>query len=212
MNPDGEQRKSKIWRGILEWIFTIAIALLIALPIRHFIAEPFIVSGASMDPTFASGQFLIVDRLSYNFGSPQRGDVVVFKYPHDPKTYYIKRIIGLPGESLTMTDGKIRVTPATTVTTSTSTSTTPTSTSDVSTSSAGFILDESYIDAAHVSHDGFSVTLDLDHYFVLGDNRTQSSDSRAWGPLDRNLIIGKPFVRILPLSSISLFPGKVEER
>jgi len=93
---DGEKR-SGFWNGVREWAKVIVIALLIALPIRFFIVEPFVVNGASMDPTFSSGQFLLVDRLTYRFEPPQRGDVIVFEYPNDPSVYYIKRIVGLPG-------------------------------------------------------------------------------------------------------------------
>ena len=187
--------KKSLWASMVEWIKVIVIALIISLPIRYFIAEPFIVQGASMDPTFATNQFLIVDRLSYRFENPQRGDVIVFEYPNNPRIYYIKRIIGLPGETITMKDGNITIT----------------NHNDAAFTAAnpnGLTLDEPYIEDIHKSHDDLSTTLDKDNYFVMGDNRLQSSDSRAWGDLNRNLIIGQPFVRLLPLPSISIWPGK----
>ncbi len=194
-NPSSNQKKKTLWANIKEWIQVIVIALIISLPIRYFIAEPFIVNGASMDPTFATGQFLIVDRLSYRFENPARGDVIVFEYPNNPKIYYIKRIIGLPGETIAMKDGEITIT----------------NKDDAAFTAAhpnGFTLNEPYIDAIHKAHDTLTTTLNKDNYFVMGDNRLQSSDSRVWGDLNRDLIVGKPFIRLLPIPSISIWPGK----
>ncbi len=188
MNPEGEQKKSSGWTTLGDWVKTIIIALIIALPIRYFIAEPFIVSGASMDPTFASGQFLIVDRLSYRFAPPQRGDVVIFEYPNDPSVYFIKRIIGLPGETVKISDGIVTIV-------------------NVDYPN-GLQLTEPYVEPSHDSHDSATEVLGPTQYFVMGDNRAQSSDSRAWGPLPANLIVGRPFVRLLPLNMISILPGE----
>ncbi len=172
---------------IREWIQVILIALVISLPIRFFIAEPFVVNGASMDPTFSTGQFLIVDRLSYRFEKPSRGDVIVFKYPNNPSVYFIKRIIGLPGETLSIKDGKVTIIN--------------------SQNPGGLVLDETYIDPTHRSFETSITKLDSDQYFVMGDNRAQSSDSRVWGMLDRGLIAGRPIVRLLPISQLSILPG-----
>lgn len=177
--------------ALREWIQVIAIALIVALPIRFFVAEPFIVNGASMDPTFSTGQFLIVDRLTYHFEEPQRGDVIVFEYPNDPSVYYIKRIIGLPNEIVSIKKGKVNIANQS--------------------SPEGFELDESYIDAAHASVDTLTVTLGKNEYFVMGDNRSQSSDSRAWGPLNENYIVGRPIVRLLPFGSLSILPGSLND-
>src|SRR4051812_16201100 len=95
-------KKQTTWQSVKEWARVIIIALIISLPIRFFIAEPFVVNGASMDPTFSTGQFLIVDRLTYRFETPARYDVIVFQYPNNPSIYYIKRIIGLPGETVSI--------------------------------------------------------------------------------------------------------------
>ena len=188
-------RQNRVWNSVKEWIQVIIIALMISLPIRFFIAEPFIVNGASMDPTFSTGQFLIVDRITYRFGNPSRGDVIVFKYPNDPKIYYIKRIVGLPGETLTMTDGSIVVTK-------------PEDPIFTEQYPKGLTLDESYIAQVHRSHDTMTTTLGENNFFVMGDNRLQSSDSRAWGTLDRSLIVGRPIIRLLPPSALSVWPGK----
>lgn len=185
-----QSKKSGAMSALREWIQVIIIALVVALPIRFFVAEPFIVNGASMDPTFSTGQFLIVDRLTYRFEQPKRGDVIVFEYPNDPSVYYIKRIIGLPGETVSIKRGQVTITDAT--------------------HPEGFTLDESYIDAAHSSIDTLTVDLGTEEYFVMGDNRSQSSDSRVWGPLDKDLIIGRPIVRLLPFGSIGVFPGSLD--
>jgi signal peptidase I len=186
--PQNPATKASFWSSLAEWIKVIAIALLISLPIRFFIAEPFIVNGASMDPTFATGQFLIVDRLSYRFNEPKRGDVIVFRYPNNPSTYYIKRIIGLPGEKLRADNGKISI-----------------ENKDNASSSP---LVEAYIGDSHRSYDNFVTSLDDDQYFVMGDNRRESSDSRAWGPLQKDLIIGRPALRLYPITKLSIYPGE----
>jgi signal peptidase I len=191
MNPDPSQKRNSSWHTVRDWLQTIIIALIIALPIRYFIAEPFIVSGASMDPAFASGQFLIVDRLSYELGDPNRDDVIVFKYPNNPSVYYIKRIIGLPGETVKIADGRVTIVNQE--------------------NPDGFILNEQFIETDHASHDSLIAMLGPKEYFVMGDNRAQSSDSRIWGSLDRSYIIGRPVLRLLPVPAITLWPGKYED-
>ena len=185
--------KNSVWKSIREWVQVVVVALLISLPIRFFIAEPFVVNGASMDPTFSTGQFLIVDRVTYRFEQPKRYDVIIFQFPN-PQTlesekgvYYIKRIIGLPGETVAIKDGKVSISAA---------------------SSTPFQVDDSYVASVHASHDNFSMTLGPTEYFVMGDNSAQSSDSRAWGPLDAHFIVGRPIVRLLPVNALSILPGE----
>ncbi len=184
-SPNSEQT---IGQHIWEWFKVIVVALIISLPIRYFIAEPFIVNGASMDPTFSTGQFLIVDRLTYRFEKPERGDVIVFEYPNNPDIYYIKRIIALPGETIKVVSGKVTIFNKENL--------------------DGFSLDESYVSTTHASTENFEKTLPENHYFVMGDNRSQSSDSRVWGSLEFERIVGRPFVRLVPINKIGLFPGK----
>jgi signal peptidase I len=187
-----QDKKGRFWASVGEWVKVIVIALIIAIPIRTFIAEPFVVQGASMDPTFDTGQFLIVDRLTYDFRKPERGDVIVFEYPNDTTQDYIKRVIGLPGETLSIKGGKISI--------------------QESPSSTPVVLDEPYIESQHISYDDFaSTTLGPTQYFVMGDNRAQSSDSRSWGLLDYHFIIGRPVLRLSPLSAISALPGQYHE-
>lgn len=189
--------KASFLNSLFEWIKVIVIALIISVPIRVFIAEPFIVDGASMDPSFATGQFLIVDRLSYRFENPKRGDVIVFRYPNNPSTYYIKRIIGLPGEIVNINSGTISISKQT---------------ENGIISSSTITLKEPYIKDSHRSHEDFNAVLKTDEYFVMGDNRNESSDSRIWGPLDRKLIIGRPALRLLPITKLSVYPGEYTEK
>ena len=138
-----------------------------------------------MIPTFQDKNYLIVDQLSYRFSDPQRGDVIVFKYPNDPKRFFIKRIIATPGDTISF-DGKII-------------SITNEEYPD------GLILEEPYI-AREVFHSETTM-LEEDQYYVMGDNRSNSSDSRVWGPLDESFITGRAWLRLWPMSKISAHPG-----
>lgn len=184
MNPTEEPHRENFFKEIFKFSL---IALLIVVPIRLFIAQPFIVSGASMDPTFDSGQYLIVDQLSYRFNEPQRGEVIIFRYPKDQTKFFIKRIIGLPNETITIQGTTITVINKDNLN--------------------GFELTEPYLAAANIKRDSVRLVLSENEYFVMGDNRRASSDSRAWGPLEEELIIGRAFVRLFPISEITLFPG-----
>jgi signal peptidase I len=188
MNEAENIKKESFWGEIIK--FTL-FALLIVLPIRLFIAQPFIVSGASMDPTFASGEYLIVDQISYRLGNPARGEVIIFKYPKDQTKYYIKRVIGLPGDTVVIDGTKVTIKNAA--------------------NPEGFDLNEPYISFRNEKEDNMTVTLKDNQYFVMGDNRLQSSDSRAWGTLPRNLIIGTPFVRLFPFTRLSVYPGDYKD-
>ena len=178
--------KTSSHNPIWEVIKFFLLAFIVVAPIRIFIAQPFIVSGASMNPTFATGQYLIVDEISYRFSEPQRGDVIVLKYPKNPKKYFIKRIIGLPGEKVTINNGVVSIIePGNPV---------------------PIILDEPYI--AFEKKDSLQMSLDDDEYFVMGDNRAASLDSRSWGPLPEKLVVGRAWLRLFPVSGVSYLPGK----
>ena len=185
--PQRNTFREEVWETV-RFLF---IALAIVLPVRIFIAQPFIVSGASMDPTFASGQYLIVDELSYHIGDPSRGDVVIFKYPKNPKQYFIKRVIGLPGETVTV-NGKGQV-----------------SIKDKDGKTV-LALEEPYV--AYTKDDKIERALLPGEYFMMGDNRAGSFDSRAWGPVQRDLIVGKAFLRLFPLTSIDVLPGQFRQQ
>ncbi len=161
----------------------IIIALLIVVPIRYFLFQPFLVKGQSMEPNFENGDYLIVDEISYRFRDPQRGEVIVFKAPHNPFQRYIKRIIGLPGETLKIEDGKVII---------------------FQKNYKPLILDESnYLSPDLQTQGNVSITLAENEYFVLGDNRSASSDSRKWGPLPREKIIGRVIFRAWPFTSLT---------
>jgi len=174
MNEALKRRLIEIW-DVLE---VVIIALAVALFIRYFIAQPFLVSGASMEPTFHNGNFLIVDEVTYRFHAPQRGDVIVFKYPGNEKEYFIKRVIGLPGETLTASSNAVTIT----------------------TKNGGETLTEPYTNVDAHPAAPKTVTLGDHQYFVMGDNRGNSFDSRSWGPLDEKEITGIVRLRVFPFT------------
>ncbi len=183
-NKAEKSKKKSIKQDFFDLVRFTIIVLAIVIPIRVFIAQPFIVNGESMAPTFANGDYLIVDEISYRTSEPERGDVVVFKFPTNTKRFLIKRIIALPGEEVAINGSKITVT---------------------QTDGSLVELDEQYLNGEFSSYGTWK--LDEEEYFVLGDNRQASSDSRTWGVLKRDLIIGKTFLRLFPLSGIELHPG-----
>jgi signal peptidase I len=163
----------------------LVLAVVIVLPIRLFVAQPFVVEGESMYPTFDSGDYLIVDELSYRLGEPERGDVVVFRYPNNPEVFYIKRVIGLPGETVSINEGKVSILKAdgTTLT-----------------------LEEPYVVAEDATYTEDTV-IGEGEFFVMGDNRPRSSDSRVWGLLPEKDLMGRAFIRLLPAGEIGFLPG-----
>ena len=183
--PVEKSRLRKNAEGVWDLIKFAAIALAIVIPIRMFIAQPFVVSGDSMFPTFHNGQYLIVDELSYHLKGPHRLDVVIFRYPNDPSRFFIKRIIGMPNEKIVIKDGKISIINKE--------------------NTDGFMLNEPYIDEKFITTNTY--TTGADEYFVMGDNRNRSSDSRMWGILPRKLMIGRAYLRLLPASDINYLPG-----
>lgn len=178
-----QEQRDSFFTELLKFV---VVAAVIVLPVRLFIAQPFIVSGESMAPTFENGEYLIVDEISYRFEEPQRGDVIIFRYPRDPSEFFIKRIIGLPGETVTIKDGQVMVTDVTGTT---------------------LTLNEPYVKNIGNGRDGV-YQVDQSNYFVMGDNRPESSDSRIWGLMPRENLIGRAIVRLLPLQQAGVFPGK----
>lgn len=179
------------WRSFWEMVRFALLLFLIVIPIRAFVAEPFIVSGSSMVPTFEDGDYLVIDKLSYELGEPKRYDVAVFRYPSNPKKFFIKRIVGLPNETVEMDNGTVTIRNAE--------------------NPDGFVLDQSFVKNASDTNMRFE--LKDNEYFVLGDNRRASSDSRYWGAVGREFLTGRPLVRLLPLSKINILPGdyQIEE-
>lgn len=181
--PPQHESRNESWTDFIRFAI---LAALIVIPIRLFIAQPFVVSGASMVPAFESGHYLIIDEVSLRFEKPKRGEVVVFRFPLEPSRFLIKRIAGLPGETVEIKDEMVVIKNAE--------------------RSEGFIWRQGEIHASGRSARQ-TVTLRDDEYFVLGDNRDESADSRLWGALPRRYLIGRPLVRLFPLNEIELFPG-----
>jgi signal peptidase I len=174
---------TRLLHNVWDTVKVLLISLAIILPIRAYVVQPFFVRGASMDPSFYDGEYLIVDELSYSLDlrSPRRGDVIIFHYPKDRSQHYIKRIIGLPGERVVIQDGIVTVV-----------------NTDYPT---GLRLDEnSYLDPNEFTDGSINIRLGANEYFVLGDNRDRSSDSRAWGTVPRELIVGRAWIRVLPVA------------
>jgi signal peptidase I len=168
----------KFFIFLWEIIQTVLLAFLIVLPIRYFVFQPFLVQGQSMEPNFHQGDYLLVDELSFRFREPRRGEVIVFRYPPRPQLRYIKRIIGLPGDEVVIKNGLVLIN--------------------------GKILDESeYLPQGTQTQGYLEIKLGENEYFVLGDNRNASSDSRFWGPLKKENIIGRVFFRAWPFSALA---------
>jgi len=166
----------------LEALQIVVIAAAIIIPVRYFLVQPFIVKGASMEPNFYEDDYLIVDELSYRIGEVERGDVVVFRPPTGVDDHYIKRVIGLPGETVEIKDGVVRIF------------------NDEYPN--GTKLDEAYINEFTAGYQ--RVTLSLNEYFVLGDNRDESLDSRKFGPVNKDLIVGRAWIRGLPIERLDI--------
>lgn len=175
---------------VAELVEIIAISLAIIIPVRYFLVQPFYVKGASMEPNFYDGEYLIIDELSYRLREPKRGEVVILRYPLDPRQYFIKRIIGLPGETVTIGNGKILIL------------------NDVN--PGGIFLDEKeYLSEDIYTYGEITTTLDGGEYLVLGDNRRASLDSRSFGTLNEKLIIGRVWFRGWPVERVASFEKPV---
>lgn len=169
--------------SLLEVVEVAVIAVGAVIAVRHFIVQPFLVSGDSMVPSFKNGDYLLIDELTYRFRNPERGEVMVFR--HDEFTYYIKRVIGLPGERVHIENGKISI--------------------YNQDNPSGIVLDEPYLGTDSRTEGALDVSLGDEEYYMLGDNRTFSFDSRKWGPLEKDNIVGLVRVRLWPVAEASVF-------
>ena len=171
---------------IWETVKVVIISLAIISPIRYFIIQPFFVKGASMENTFDDGDYILIDEISYRFAQPERGDVIIFRYPLDQSQFFIKRVIGLPEETIEIKNDQVII--------------------HNKQHPEGFALNESYLMADQRTIGDLRIKLDPNEYFVLGDNRLQSSDSRRWGPVNRSLITGRVFLRAWPINKFGEMP------
>ena len=185
--PKGPKQSLK--SGAWEFVRFAVVVIVVVVIVRVFIAQPFVVSGTSMIPTFQNSNYLIVDELTYDFHPPQRGDVIVFHPPiaGDEGTYFIKRVIGLPGDTITIKDSVVSITNAQ--------------------HPSGEVITEPYI-TPDAAGDNFSVTVPAGEYFVMGDNRPASFDSRKWGLLPAKNITGRVLLRLFPFGEMGALPGK----
>jgi len=165
-----------LWLTVKEIVEVIVIALVTVFIIRGFLIQPFLVSGASMEPTFQDGNYLLVDQVTYRFREPERGEVIVFRYPKDRSIFYIKRIVGLPGDTVVVLGGRVYIN--------------------------GLTLEEEYV--PYDTGGNVNTKLKSDEYFVMGDNRSHSFDSRNWGPIIKDDIIGISRLRVLPVQEFGV--------
>lgn len=186
---------------LIEIVKIFVLALLIIIPIRLFLFQPFFVQGASMEPNFKEGEYLIINELGYkdteikfndidffsvkHFKNLERGDVIIFRYPKNPRQYFIKRVVALPGEEIEIQDGQVTIR-----------------------SEAGWpvILDESeYLAKDEKTSGKVSLLLKDNEYFMMGDNRSFSSDSRIWGPIKKKDVIGKVLICAWPFNKARIY-------
>jgi signal peptidase I len=171
---------------IWETLKVVIISLAIIIPIRYFVVQPFFVKGDSMEATFDDGDYILIDEISYRFAQPERGDVIIFRYPLDQSQFFIKRVIGLPEETVEIKSDQVII--------------------HNKQRPEGFVLDEPYLMPIRHTIGDLRIKLDPNEYFVLGDNRLQSSDSRRWGPVNRSLITGRVFLRAWPINKFGELP------
>jgi signal peptidase I len=167
--PQPKEKRSCFLRFLVDILETLVLSIVLFVSI-NMISARIRVDGASMEPTLVSGEYVIINRLSYRLGSPQRGDIIVFHFPRDPKEEYIKRVIGLPGDEVEVKNGTVYVN--------------------------GQLFDESYL---NVKMDYFGTwRIPADQLFVLGDNRNNSSDSHDWGTVPMDYVVGKAVIVYWP--------------
>lgn len=201
-NSPEEAEYMGVGNFVLEIVKIVLLAFFVIVPIRVFLFQPFFVQGASMEPNFEDGQYLIVNELGYkdttvgvgdsnwmtfkHFKTVNRGMVIVFRYPLDPSKYFIKRVIGLPGEKVEVKNGHVTI--------------------FNQQHPDGMVLDESkYLPSGLTTSGDEVLNLKNDEYFVLGDNRSFSSDSRIWGTVPENLVIGEVLLRAWPVDKLAFY-------
>src|SRR3989344_3510614 len=174
----------RIFNFFFDILESVVVALAIFVVFYLFLYQPHQVKGASMEPNFHDKEYILTNKFEYRFGDPKRGDVIVFKSPQNPEIDYIKRIIGLPGEKLKLVNNHYYIN--------------------------GVELQEPYIapelytyNGAYLK-EGVEIVIPDDYYFVSGDNRPRSSDSREWGPIPRSSIIGRSQLRYWPFNRFGL--------
>ena len=175
--PREQSVRVPLLRALLELLHDLAIAALFCFVLIAFVAQAFRVQGTSMQPLLADGERIIVNKFVYRFHPIERGDVVVFWYPREPQISFIKRVVGLPGDVVELRRGAVFVN--------------------------GQRLSESYLAAQFKDTDNYAATeVKKGYYFVLGDHRNSSNDSRTWGDVPEKYIYGKAVYRFWPMAKI----------
>ncbi|MFA5051116.1 MAG: signal peptidase I [Patescibacteria group bacterium] len=192
INPEEEPKRGSFFKTkpywvefILDLVKIVLLAFIIIWPIHHFVFQPFYVSGPSMEPNYYDKDYLIVEELSYRFHSPQRGEVIVFHSPNNSQDYLIKRVIGLPGERIVISKNKISV-------------------YNQQFPQGVEFNENSYLNPGLVTMGEVDVQLNSDEYYVLGDHRNVSLDSRVFGPIKRSTIVGRAWFRGWPFKNLGL--------
>lgn len=182
--PEQKTFKQKALASFFELVHVVVISVAIIVPVRYFLIQPFYVKGASMEPNFHDHEYLIIDEISFRFREPKRGEIVVFRYPLDHRQFFIKRIIGLPGERIKVSAGRVIV--------------------YNNEHPQGQALDESSYLSVYTRGDK-DIQLGNSEYFLLGDNRDASLDSRVFGPVNESALIGRVWLRGWPLDKLQAF-------
>lgn len=175
----------RLWLWFLDFIETIVIALAIFVVVYRFLFQPHQVKGNSMYDNFHDGEYLLTDKVAFRFREPKRGEVIVFKAPQNEEYDYIKRIIGLPGDKIKVAQGQIYL-------------------NGESLNEAGYLDPRIKTNPGHFAKEGQTLTVSSQEYFVVGDNRNNSSDSREWGLVPKNNIVGRAWFRYWPINQIGL--------
>lgn len=179
------QPTTSLGSKVIEFIQTLVLFAAVGTAIYLFIAQPHKVSGLSMFPTMQNGDYIITNKIGYRLGDPKKGQIIVFKNPRDESQDFIKRIIATPGDTVKVQDGHVYI-------------------------NSSLINENGYLNTTVITlpgaflKEGEEVTVTPDHYIVLGDNRMASSDSREWGLVASQEIIGQAFFRYFPLNSIAV--------
>jgi len=177
--PEREGSRAQLWRAFWELLHDLSVAVLFCFFLITFVAQAFRVQGTSMLPLLEDSERIVVNKLGYRFHPIERGDVVVFWYPRDPAVSFIKRVVGLPGDTVEIRSGTVWVN--------------------------GIAAKEDYLAPAYRDDESYRpVHVPKGYYYVLGDHRNSSNDSRSWGEVPEKYIYGKAFFRFWPLSKVGV--------
>jgi signal peptidase I len=180
-----------LWQFFLDFVETIVIALAIFVIVYRFLFQPHQVKGNSMMNNFYDGEYVLTDKITYRFRLPARGEVIVFKAPKNEDYDYIKRIIALPGDRVKVEGGQVYL-------------------NNQKLDESVYLHQDSYTQAGYFSQEGTEILVPAESYYVLGDNRNHSSDSREWGVVPKDNIIGRAWIRYWPLNQFGVIKNQAK--